>query len=55
MHKINSLEMSMSSKHTNHYDYFHTKRKFDDTKDNDKLSIPSDILKRASGECHFKK
>jgi hypothetical protein len=47
--------MSMSSKHTNHYDYFHTKRKFDDTKDNDKLSIPSDILKQASGECQFKK
>ncbi len=29
--------MSMISKHTNSDDYFHAKRKFDNTKDGDKL------------------
>jgi hypothetical protein len=28
--------------YTNLDDYFHAKRKFDNTKDGDKLSIPSD-------------
>ena len=31
--------------YTNRDDYFHAKRKFDNTKDGDKLSIPYDHLK----------
>jgi hypothetical protein len=47
--------MSMSRSTQIWDDFFHTKRKFDDTKDKDKLSIPSDSLKQAFRKCQIKK